>query len=122
MADHERDELEGRINRELREADAALKQLLGKAEQHAQQIAELANLFTARVQRAREVMKGSVVEVPEHGRWREVAPHDAGIESGQLKQYEKAVDLEAIDTLDREIGVAVARFEKARQAKAQLGV
>jgi hypothetical protein len=120
VTDEDRDKLEGRVNRELREAEAALKELLARAEQVAADIASLSELVKNRAWRAR-MAGGTVEDHSQHG-VRTYVQSDAGIESGHLKRFEKVVDLQAIDALDREIGQAVANAIKARQQKERLGV
>jgi GTPase len=114
MTDEDRDTQEGRVNRELREAQAELNALLQKAQHVAKDIGDLAGEITNRVARARGA-EPSVVGANAHGQ-------DAGIETGRLKRYEKCVNLDAIDALDREIGQAVANLLKAHRQKAQLGL
>jgi hypothetical protein len=114
-----RDAREGRVNRELREAQAELSDLLLKATHLAKDITSLAGEITNRVARARQAT-GNRSVAPEGLRLLDQS-HDAGIEFGRLKRYEKCVDLAAIDALDREIGQAVAKLLNAQQQKALLG-
>src|SRR5258706_11838312 len=108
MTDEDRDKLEGRVNRELRDAQSALNELLSKATHLAKDISSLAGEITERVARARNAVSKRVeVEGLRH-----MGVGDAGIEFGRLKRYEQAVDLVAIDALDREIGQAVAELLK----------
>jgi len=116
MTEEDRDTLEGRTNRELRDADKALDELLVKATQTAADIGALANEITKRVARARNA--GVSIAAPSAEGFREHAQQDAGMES--LGRYTKVVDLAALAALDREIGQAVGKLSEARKQKALL--
>lgn len=119
MTTEEQDALVGRVIRESREAEDALRQLLVKAEQQAADISRLAKEVSDRVARA----KAATAPEPPHNMPKPpVKLADAGIEFGRLKNYESAVDLDAINTLDVEIGQAVANVLTFREQRRKLGV
>jgi len=119
MTQEEQDALVGRVIRESRAAEEELRQLIVKAEQQAHDIGLLMREVAERVARA----KAATAPEPQHPNpHQKPRPADAGIESGRLKNYAKAVDLETIDSLDREIGQAVANVLKYREQRRKLGV
>jgi predicted component of type VI protein secretion system len=120
MSVEEQDALVGRVIRELKVAEGELQQLLVRAEQVAADIQKLSKEVSDRVVRAKKAGTSISYQVSVQGL--PTFHSDAGIEVGRLSSYSKAVDLEALDALDREIGIAVAKVVKLRQQRAGLDI
>lgn len=123
MTTEEQDALVGRVIRELKVAEGELQQLLVRAEQIASDVQKLGKEVSDRVARAKNAgspMEYAGIRIPNVNLPK--VHSDTGIEFGHLKSYAKAVDLDGIEQLDREIGVAVAKVLQLREQKRQLGV
>lgn len=110
MTTEQEDLLVGRVLREAKDAEDNLMRLLVQATVLANDIASLSKEIHTRVANARAAGTRTGVFVTA----------DAGIESGHLERYTKAVDLAAIDALDKEIGLAVAKARDLREQKKAL--
>lgn len=101
MTTEEQDALVGRVLRESRAAEDELNKLLVRAEHISTDLWQLSADIKARVRRAKNA--GRVKELPGGREVADPNAPDARFNIGHLSQYAKAVDLEALDALDREI-------------------
>src|SRR5579859_4618430 len=110
MTTEEQDALVGRVIRESKAAEDTLQRLLVKAENAAQEIGKLAEAVRHRIQRAglvgAPIMDSSSARMPGMEGLGAMRRSDGGIE--QLQNFRRAVDLDFLAALDKEIGEAVA--------------
>lgn len=119
MTQEEIDAQVGRVLRESKEAEATLNRLIIQFQNIGADIAKLAKEVSDRAARAKRASSTDPPKVDWHQGGETTMP-DAGIEF--LRNYAAAVDLDAIDKLDREIGLAVANVAKLREQRRQLGI
>lgn len=118
MTTEQQDALVGRVIRELKAAEENLSRLLVHASEIAKQITSLASDVNKRIERARHA--GTIREHASPGTY--AMATDGGFERGHLQNYANAVDLAALEALDKEVGQAVAAVLELRQTREALGV
>jgi hypothetical protein len=106
--------------RESREAEERLRQLLAQADERLGPVTQLATELTARIHRAKTASKRAPAQ-PYQTPTQEPAT-DAGIEFGRLKYFQKAIDFDALEMLDRDISQAVVDVLRLREECRKLGV